>query len=241
MRTNHHSRLLLVFIVSIALLMLVSCSDSPNPAPANPPVLGDGNDVGIDADVPASDKGDDTGSDADVSAQDAETGNDAPSWLLFDILPNPRNGQTSMDSPRTSSTCTYGDGRLTIQHSRRSLGTTTVDVNFAFSFEAPPTNVPAGEIVEMPLHLAVSGQHISENAGATAGFLGYQDSLSVASCSLTSCPERSPEQSGIAKIRFPGRSADPEQTFEFTAYLTDTTPVGGTCQVRYVYEFVTAE
>lgn len=96
-------------------------------------------------------------------------------------------------------------------------------------------------MVEIPLHLAVSGQHMSENAGATAGFLGYQDNLSVASCSLASCPERSPEQSGVARIRFPGRSADPEQTFEFTAYLTDTTPVGGSCQVRYVYEFVAAE
>ncbi|MCB0055527.1 MAG: hypothetical protein KDE20_00105 [Caldilineaceae bacterium] len=122
MRNNHHSRLLLVFIVSIALLLLVSCSDLPNTAPANPPVLEDGNGVGSDADVPGSENGDgtgsnadapatgdgdETGSDANAPAQDAKTGNDAPSWLLFDILPNPRNGQTSMDSPRTSSACTY--------------------------------------------------------------------------------------------------------------------------------------
>jgi hypothetical protein len=91
--------------------------------------------------------------------------------------------------------------------------------------------------------LTVTGQHISENAGASAGFAGFGGSLSVLSCSLATCggnPDARPQQSGTASIAFPGTPSDPSRTFAFEAFLSDTTQVSANCRTRYIYEFIPA-
>jgi len=164
-------------------------------------------------------------------------------WVQAEVLPNPNNGPLSDDTPRRSTACTPGKTILSIDHSRRSSGTTTVDVTFTFKSESLPKAVGVGEFIEVPINLTVAGEHISENAGATGGFLGYRDTLSVSSCSLESCsgnPNAMPEQSGSSRIIFPGIPLDPSRTFEFDVFLNDTTSTSANCRTRYIYEFVPA-
>jgi hypothetical protein len=100
-----------------------------------------------------------------------------------------------------------------------------------------------GEVVEVPITLTVAGKHISENVGATAGFLGYRDSLSVASsrlggeeCHDTSLCELS--ETGTSRILFPGTPSDPLRLFEVDAFLNDATSTSDACKTRYVYKFM---
>lgn len=161
-------------------------------------------------------------------------------WELFDVVTNPMAGDLDYDSARTTSSCTLGDGQLSIDHARFSFRVATVDVTFRYSFLAPPGEVRPGDTVELPIELTVEGTHDSENAGAIAGFAGYGAALSVAACSLTQCggsPDASPQQSGTAGIRFPGPPSDPSTTFEFEAFLSDSSPIGGNCRVRYIYAY----
>lgn len=168
-----------------------------------------------------------------------------PAWSLTRVVPNPDNGSLMDNTPRRSSSCTPGETTLSIDHRRRSLDTTTVDVTFTFSFDSLPQVVGVGEVLEVPMTLTVGGEHISENAGASAGFLGHRDTLNVVFCSLVGCggnPNATPEQSGTSRIRFPGAPSDPSSTFEFSAFLNDTTlTVGANCRTRYTYEFVPAD
>jgi hypothetical protein len=167
-----------------------------------------------------------------------------PAWKLVEVVANPNNGSLSDDTPRLSTACTIGSSVLSIAHSRRSSNTTTVDVTFTFSFAPLPQVVGVGEVVAIPINLTVAGEHISENALATAGFLGFRDSLSVAACSLTACggsPDAMPEQSGVANILFSGEPSDPSRILEFDAFLSDTTGVSSNCRTRYLYEFVPAQ
>ncbi len=139
--------------------------------------------------------------------------------------------------------CTPGETTLSIDHSRRLSGATTVDVTFTFKSKSLPKVVGVGELLEVPIKLTVAGEHISENVGGSAGFLGYRDTLNVSSCSLMSCggaPNAMPEQSGISRILFPGPPLDPSRTFEVNAFLSDATSTSANCRTRYIYEFVPA-
>lgn len=165
--------------------------------------------------------------------------------MLFDIILNPSDGPlTYQFGERTSSSCTLGDGQLSMAHAKYSLGEATVDVAFRHTYEAPPNEVPAGELVELAIELSVAGLHESENASAVAGFSGYEESLSVSTCSLAECagsPDASPSQQGTAAIPFPGPPVERSRTFQFDAFLNDSSPIGGNCRVRYVYEYVPPE
>jgi hypothetical protein len=60
-------------------------------------------------------------------------------------------------------------------------------MTFTFSYDSLPKAVVVGERIEVPITLTVTGEHVNENASASAGFLGYPDSLDVVSCSLVGC------------------------------------------------------
>ena len=63
-------------------------------------------------------------------------------WQLFDVLPNPQAGELSSGTARASSSCSLGDGALSIDHAKFSLGEPTVQVTFSYAYEAPPGTVP---------------------------------------------------------------------------------------------------
>ena len=162
-------------------------------------------------------------------------------WKLTNVVGNPDSGPLSEDTPRLSSACTLGGTVLSIAHSRRFSDTTTVDVTFTFSYAPLPKAVVVGERIEVPITLRVAGEHISENAGASAGFTGYPDSLSVVSCSLVGCPgnsEAMPVQTGTSRILFPGIPSEPSRTFALQASLSDTTSGSANCKTQYIYAFV---
>jgi hypothetical protein len=144
---------------------------------------------------------------------------------------------------RRKSDCTLGGTPLRIAHRQQSIDKTTVDMTFTFSYDSLPKAVVVGERIEVPITLTVTGEHVNENASASAGFLGYPDSLDVVSYSLVGCagsPEAMPAQRGTGSILFSGAPSDPSRTFEFVATLSDTTSVSASCKTRYIYEFVSA-